>query len=227
MENHEHEQDQEPEQPKKKVVPENKKEQQSKKVKKVDPKHQEEQENLFSEADLISPVSKKIDKDEIHFLGGTVTTWEKLHEAHLKFKRIISDKIRNWELTFPEEIYRQWRKLNGWDMDSKSRPMVFAHYTVRDIYGSLPREIYSTLDDLNEYIYPGASIRKYKYCQLLTRECHKEVRKIIETAIEFATSSKDLYEYRLKLAARYGEPFSKTVFQIDLFRDNDDILGSI
>lgn len=217
---------QEPEQPKKNVSPENKKDQQRKKVKKVDPRHEEEQEKLFAEADLISPASKKIDKDEIHFLGGTVTTWKELQEAHLKFKKIISNKVRGWELTFPEEIYRQWRKLNGWDMDSKSRPMIFAHYTVRDIYGSLPREIYSTLDSLNEYIYPGASIRKYKHCQLLTQGCHKEVRKIIETAIEFATDSKDIYEYRLKLASRYGEPFSKTVFQMDLFRDNDNILGT-
>lgn len=226
MEDHQHEHYQEPEQPSKKVESENKKEQQSKRVKKVDPKHQEEQEELFKKSDEISPVSKKIDKDEIYFLSGKVTTWKELLEAHAKFKRIISNKVRGWQLTFPEEIYRQWRKLNGWDMDSKSRPMLFALYTVRDIYGSLPREIYSTLDGLNEYIYPGAAIRKYKYCQLLTKECHKEVRKIIENAIEFATSSKDLYEYRLKLAARYGQPFSKTVFQMDLFRDNDDILGT-
>jgi hypothetical protein len=225
MEDLHNEQAQEPEQPKKNVIPENKRHKHVKKEKKVDPKYQEEQKKLFEEADKISPVSKKIDRDEIHFIGGTVKTWQELLDAHSKFKKYISDKVRDWELTFPEEIYRQWRKLNGWDMDSKSRPMIFAYYTVRDIYGSLPREIYSTLDELNEYIYPGASIRVYKYCQLLTKGCHKEVRKIIEAAIEFATSSKDLYEYRLKLAARYGQPFSKTVFQMDMFRDNDDILG--
>ncbi len=36
-----------------------------------------------------------------------------------------------------------------------------------------------------------------------------------------------MYEYRLKLAAVYGAPFSKTVQQMDMFRNNDDILGSI
>lgn len=36
-----------------------------------------------------------------------------------------------------------------------------------------------------------------------------------------------MYEYRLKLAAVYGRPFSKSVFQMDAFRDNDDILKSI
>jgi hypothetical protein len=221
------EEEQQQEQPKKNVVPENKQGKQDKKVKKVDPKHQEEQEKLFSEADQISPISKKINKDEIHFIGGTVTTWKELLEAHLKFKKFISDKIRSWELTFPEEIYRQWRRLKGWDMDSKIRPMLFAYYTVRDIYGSLPREIYSTLDELNDYIYPGAGVRVYRYCQLVTKECHEDVRSIIKTAIELATSSNDIYEYRLKLAKVYGEPFSKTVQQMDMFRDNDGIIGSI
>lgn len=89
---------------KKIILPENKK---VGKVKPIDPKYLQEQEQLFKESDRISPVSKKIDKDEIHLLGGTVTTWKELLEAHAKFKRIISDKIRSWQLTFPEEIYRQ------------------------------------------------------------------------------------------------------------------------
>ena len=211
-------------QQKKKIIPENKRE---KKVREVDPRHEEEQKQLFEEADKISPVSKKIDNDEVHFMNGTVKTWKELQEAHLKFKKFINDKLRAWELTFPEELYRQWRKLKGWDMDSKSRPMIFAYYTVRDIYGSLPREIYSTLDELNDYIYPGAAIRVYRYCQLVTKECHEDVRSIIETAIKLATSSNDIYEYRLKLAKVYGEPFSKTVQQMDMFRDNDGIVGSI
>lgn len=209
---------------KRKVLPEN---EQIKKVRKLNPEHQLEQEQLFAEADAKSPANKRIDTDEIQFLNGNVITWKDLLEAHLKFKKFINDKIRQWELTFPEEIYRQWRRLNGWDMDSKSRPMLFAYYTVRDIYGSLPREIYSTLDYLNEYIYPGAGIRMYRYCQLLTKECHEDVRDIIKTAIELATSSKDVYEYRLKLAKVYGQPFSKTVQQMDMFRNNDDIINSI
>ena len=53
------------------------------------------------------------------------------------------------------------------------------------------------------------------------------MRGIINNAIKFAEFSSDLYEYRLKLAAKYGSPFSKTAFQMDAFRDNDNILNSI
>jgi hypothetical protein len=162
--------------------------------------------------------------EKFKLLSGVETSWKELFEAHLKFKQFISDKLRAWELTFPEELYRQWRRLNGWDMNAKSRPMLFAYYTVRDIYGSLPREIYTTLDGLNEYIYPG--IRAHRFFQLLTEECHEEVRNIIKAAIKFAESSKDIYEYRVKLASRYGKPFSKSVCQLDAFRNNDEILGS-
>jgi len=66
-----------------------------------------------------------------------------------------------------------------------------------------------------------------RYCQLVTKDCHEEVRNIIKTAIKLATSSNDLYEYRLKLAKVYGEPFSKTVQQMEIFRNNDDIISSI
>ncbi|MCS3797186.1 P63C domain-containing protein [Niastella sp. OAS944] len=163
--------------------------------------------------------------EKFRLLNGDETSWKELLEAHLKFKKFFNAKQREWQLTFPEEIYRQWRRLNGWDMNSKSRPMLFAAYTVRDIYGSLPKEIYSTLDGINEYIWPG--IRRYKHFQLLTEECHDDVRKIIKTAIDLAKSSNDLYEYRVKLASIYGTPFSKSVCQLDAFRNNDDIIKTI
>jgi P63C domain len=163
--------------------------------------------------------------EKFKLLSGVETSWKELFEAHLKFEKFINSKIREWEFTFPEELYRQWRRLNGWDMDSKIRPMIFAYYTVRDIYGSLPKEVYPTLEGINEYVYPG--IRAYRYCQLVTEECHEDVREIIKSAIKFAESSKDLYEYRVKLASKYGKPFSKSACQLDAFRDNNGIVGSI
>lgn len=129
------------------------------------------------------------ENEKIQLLNGVETSWKELKEAHLKLKRYISEKIRDWEPTFGEELYRQWRKLNGWNMNSKSRPMIFAAYTVRDIYGSLPKEIYETLEPINEFLYPG--VRKYRYCRLVTEECHEQVREIIKSAIGFATSSNE------------------------------------
>jgi len=166
----------------------------------------------------------KLDREneKLTLLSGVETSWKELKEAHLKFKKFISSKKREWEFTFPEELYRQWRRLNNWDINSKTRPMIFAAYTVRDIYGCLPKEIYTTLEGINEYVYPG--IRMYRYCQLLTEECHNDVRGIIGSVINIAKSSKDLYEYRVKLAAKHGKPFSKSAVQLDAFRDNDDIL---
>lgn len=163
--------------------------------------------------------------EKFQLLSGEITSWKQLLDAHLKFKKFINSQLRAWEFTFPEELYRQWRKLNGWDMGAKTRPMIFAAYTVRDIYGSLPKEIYPTLEKLNEYVYPG--IRAYRYFQLITKECHDKVREIISNAIKFAESSKDIYEYRVKLASKYGTPFSKSVQQLDAFRDNDEIINSI
>ena len=192
--------------------------------------HQEEMQQILRQTEL--PIENKFsdenldkEKEKFQLLCGVETSWKELTEAHLKFKKFINKNRREWEFTFPEELYRQWRRLNGWNMDSKSRPIIFAAYTVRDIFGSLPKEIYLTLEVLNDYVFPG--IRMYRYCQLLTEESHEEVRRIIKVAIRFAISSKDIYEYRLKLASVYGTPFSKSVFQLDAFRNNEEILNSI
>jgi hypothetical protein len=98
-------------------------------------------------------------------------------------------------------------------------------HTIRDIYGSLPKEIYITLEGINEIIYPG--VRMHRHFQLLTEGCHEKVRDIIKSVIILAESSKDVYEYRVKLATVHGKPFSKSVFQLDAFRDNDEITKSI
>lgn len=129
--------------------------------------HREEMQFILHQTEL--PIIHKFsdenfdrENEKFLLLSGVETSWKELKEAHLKLKKHINSKLREWEFTFPEDLYRQWRRLKGWDMNSKSRPMIFAAYTVRDIYGSLPREIYTTLEGINEYIYPG--IRMYRYC---------------------------------------------------------------
>ena len=196
---------------------------------KKEQQHQEMQQ-IFKQAELpilqqFSDETLDKENEKIELLSGNIYSWKELYEAHLKLKNFINPKLREWELTFPEELYRQWRRLNGWEMNAKSRPMKFAYYTVRDVYGSLPKEVYKTLDGINGYLYPG--IRMYRYCQLLTEECHEKVKEIINTIITLANKSNDIYEYRLKLAAVYGSPFSKTVLQLDAFRNNEEILKSI
>jgi hypothetical protein len=166
--------------------------------------------------------------NEIKFLSGEVFTWKELVEAHFKYKRFIAAKKRDYEKTFPDEIYDQWRRLNGWNNkphEKHHKPPIFGRYTKLFVYGRLPREILPTLEGLNNYIYPG--IRLYKHFELVTDETYADIKGFIRDVISLAKMCNDMYEFRLKYAAKYGKPFSKSVCQMDAFRDNDNILGSI
>jgi hypothetical protein len=163
------------------------------------------------------------ENEKFQLLSGEVTTWKKLREAHFKYKRYIAAIKRAYEKTFPDELYDQWRRLNGWDKSPYQKhlkPLVFARYTKLFIYGRLPKEILPTLEELNEYIYPG--IRLYKHFELITDQTYDDVKGYIDDCIQIAKSCKDMYAFRVKYAAKYGPPF-----QLNAFRDNENILGSL
>lgn len=168
------------------------------------------------------------ENEKFQLLNGVETSWKELREAHFKFMRFIAEIKRGYEKTFPPEIYSEWRRLNGWDKNpfqKHHKPIIFALYTILFIYGRFPKEILPTLEDLNKYIYPG--IRLYKHFELLTDEGYKDIETFIQDVIKITRTCNDMYEFRVKYAAKYGKPFSKSVAQLDAFRDNDNLLNII
>lgn len=168
---------------------------------------------------------KSLDRANEKFLllSGFETSWKELVEAHEKFKKFIAAKKRDYVKTFPDEIYDEWRRLNNWNKRPYAKhhkPPIFGRYTKLFIYGRLPREILPTLEDLNDYIYPG--IRLYKHFELVTDQTYSDIKQYIQDVIDEARASDDMYEFRVRYAAKYGLPF-----QLSLFRDNDSIIASI
>lgn len=190
--------------------------------------HLEEMQQIFKQTEF--PVNNKFsdeyldrENEKLQLLNGTVTTWKALREAHYKFKRYIAAKKRDWEKTFPDDLYDHWRRLNGWDKDpymKHHKPPIFGRYTKLFVYGRLPREILPTLEGLNDYIYPG--IRLFRHFELVTNRTYSDIKGFIANVIEVAEKCNDMYEFRVMYAAKYGPPF-----QLSAFRDNDSILGSI
>jgi hypothetical protein len=190
--------------------------------------HREEMQQIFDKTEF--PVINKFsdanldrENEKFQLLSGEVTSWKKLREAHYKFKRYIAAKKRDYEKTFPDELYEHWRRLNGWDKDpyqSHHKPPIFGRYTKLFIYGRLPREILPALEDLNDYIYPG--VRLYKHFELITDQTYEDIKGFINNCSQVAKKCNDMYEFRVKYAALYGPPF-----QLSAFRDNDEILGTI
>jgi hypothetical protein len=190
---------------------------------------QQERQALIFSPEAFLP-QKNIDKEleKFQLLSGVETSWKELREAHFKYMRFIAAKKRDYAKTFPPEIYSEWRRLNGWDKkphQKHQKPFIFSVYTVLFVYGRFPKEILPTLEDLNKFIYPG--IRLYKHFELLTDEGYEDVKSFIQDVIKVAGTCSDMYEFRVKYAAKFGTPFCKTVAQLNVFRDNDSILSSI
>jgi len=56
----------------------------------------------------------------------------------------IAEEKRKWEKTFPDELYKQFFRLNGWDYtvnDIKRRPGVIGTWTNTYIYDQLPKGV--------------------------------------------------------------------------------------
>jgi len=60
------------------------------------------------------------------------------------FKVYIAEELRPWRKTFPDELYRQFFRLNGWDFNVngiKKRPGVIGTWTNKYIYDELPTNV--------------------------------------------------------------------------------------
>jgi len=56
----------------------------------------------------------------------------------------IAEELRPWKKTFPDELYRQFFRLNGWDFSVngiKKRPGVIGTWTNKYIYDQLPNGV--------------------------------------------------------------------------------------
>lgn len=180
MEDHLDEQQQDPEQPKKKVVSEGEKGQQSKKVKKVDPKHQEEQEKLLFDADQISPIGKrkKINKAEIvKTMGG-----EEINLADYIEENYITGKSTHY---FKEQFYYPLADMFGVPrkvMDEFVKPYFVPVFKNAFILSRFPQRVVNRIQEKNPYV--SYWYRRYFHYQFLTKTADVEYRLFISQAQE-------------------------------------------
>ena len=65
-------------------------------------------------------------------------------------KAYVAEELRPWRKTFPDELYKQFFRLNGWDFNVKGikkRPGVIGTWTNKYIYDELPTDIRKELKE--------------------------------------------------------------------------------
>jgi hypothetical protein len=197
---------------KKKIVPGSKTPQ---KVKKVDPKHQEEQEKLFSEADKISPVSKKINKVEIvKTIGGDeINLAEYVEENYVNFKGKSTHYFRDLFYYPLADMFGVPRKV----MDDFMKPYFVPAFKNAFILSRFPQKVVARIHEKNPYIYYWN--REFFHYQVMTKKADADYRLFISQAQEiFSRNPKPTIKEFMK---EYCEKY-KVPMQLNLF---DDLIG--
>ncbi len=133
------------------------------------------------------------------------------NELALKLNFFLADELRDWNKTFPDELWIQFGRLTNWKGNLHQRPKYWA---------SLVREfIYDYLDqDVANWLYQNRppKITGKKYHQWLNEE--RGVRKLLEhihQVIGITKTCDTIDELRYQLAKN----FSKDIFQPMLFEE--------
>ncbi|GBQ90842.1 P63C domain-containing protein [Gluconobacter albidus] len=125
--------------------------------------------------------------------------YERAEDAlQVKLRAFIAEELRNWEKTFPDELWEEFGRLTNWSTPLQSRPKW---------WGKLVTElIYDTLDpDVATYLKENKPEKGIHWHRQLTENVG--VRALVSRCWEvvgLAKSCSDIRELRDKVAEHYG-----------------------
>ena len=111
--------------------------------------------------------------------------------------RFISEELRKWTPTFPDEYFKEVFRLKGWKLPSfpSARPGIMAHYTNDIVYSRLAPGVLAELQALNPT--DGHGRRKHKLFQNLTEHHgHPKLKKHLDDVVLLMNASATWAEFR-------------------------------
>jgi len=135
--------------------------------------------------------------------------YERAEDAlRVKLKAYLTEELRKWEKTFPDELWREFARLTNWKGSVTQRPKYWGHLVKELVYDYLDTDVAEWLK--SHHPQP----RDEKWHQWLTKEYG--VQKLlghIFTLIGIAKTCADMHELREKMAQLYGRvPVQLTMY---------------
>lgn len=134
--------------------------------------------------------------------------YERAEDAlQVKLRAFISDELRAWEKTFPDELWEEFGRLTGWKTPLQTRPKWWGKLVTELIYDTLDEDVAKYLKENKPP--PGA-----KWHSQLTEDVG--IRQLVSRCYEVIGMSKtcdDIHELRQRVAQHYGKkPVQFTMF---------------
>ena len=127
----------------------------------------------------------------------------------LKLKAFIADELREWEKTFPDELWYQFGRLTNWEGSLHLRPKWWGKLVLELVYHALDQDI---ADYLRENKPPPRKGLNYHQWMTQNYGLNKLVAHIWKI-VGIAETCQDMRELRDRVAEKYGrEPVQLTMY---------------
>lgn len=137
--------------------------------------------------------------------------YERAEDAlQVKLRAFIADELRDWEKTFPDELWEEFGRLTNWSGALHSRPKWWGKLVIELIYDTLDT-------DVAEYLKTHKPEAGVMWHQQLTANIG--VRQLVSRCYEvigMAKTCKDIRDLRQRVAEHYGKrPVQFTMYLPD------------
>jgi hypothetical protein len=136
--------------------------------------------------------------------------YERAEDAlQIKLRAFVAEELREWEKTFPDELWEQFGRLTNWKGKFHQRPKWWGHLVMELIYHALDPDVAHYLKENRPRPYHGQN-----YHQWLTEDIGlRALIPHIYEVIGIAKTCRDMKELRDKVAEHYGrEPVQLTMY---------------
>ncbi len=142
--------------------------------------------------------------------------YERAQDAlQVKLQAYIADELRDWEKTFPDELWEQFGRLTNWKGSLHSRPKWWGHLVNELIYQALDPDVAKYLKENKPKPFHGQN-----YHQWLSEDVGlKALIPHIYKVIGMAEKCNDMRELRDSVAARYGRKLVQLTMSLPIKND--------
>ena len=127
----------------------------------------------------------------------------------VKLRAFISEELRNWEKTFPDELWEEFGRLTKWKGSLHSRPKWWGHVVLETIYEALDPDIAAYLKEHKPPPRHGQNYHQWMTQDIGLKALITHIHQVIGVAKTCAT----MKEFREKVAHYYKkEPIQLTLF---------------
>ena len=123
-------------------------------------------------------------------------------ELQFKLNLYLAESMRQWEKTFPDELWTQFGRLTGWTKPAHQRPKYWGHLVLELVYKYLDPDVAGWLQENAPRPTHGQNYHQWLTSQYGLRRLVEHIWKLIGVA----STCETMEDLRYRMKELYGDP---------------------